>query len=1179
MVNNFKIVLAAVGILSASILFAQQANVDLTKGSATIPQENKAPSVLLLDPGCGFEMATKLQKAGFNVNAMSHPGLGGAPLKWDDVKKYNIIIAAGLGNSNADLTLSDKNKANIEVLNKFLSEGGGIFFIPVRGQVNSDIPAQKAFLEPIGITPLFDNIPVDPENSVNATAWKLDFAKTANIAKTPITDGVNNLWFPVNTRAGAQNHTTSFIADTNWTIAVKGEKSCSTQTITIEGVSKDKVMEGKIKSEVPIMAFRQIGKGRIVCFGITPQYLFFNIASTTLEGIVMGKGLKKIPSDGYKLIENSLKWLAEPSISETVLGGAPMNKTLLENPFKTKFGNSFVWDEKLKRPESPASNPGLIGARTKYSSGNGTVADWIAEAKENGLSFIVFLEEFSALSKENFDNLKKDCEKLTDAKFAAIPGFTIDDEIGNHYFYYGTTFAYPAKDLLSDDGKVFVSRDTAAMHGQTFDKGQLAATTLGYAYSTNGFKLTAGNYLFSKDASPFSPFFSSWDATGVITAENGKVVENALNDYLSLSDFGQSPLPIAIDLMTEPSQISKSPWKTVVRMDIKSERAIEGGHVEGVNKIAGYFDQWHGYPDNPTRIYITEGPEINNWSFVGPRDYGGDNKGDFIWQNLRWRVYGKASSETGLKKIEIFDGTELFRNFILSGEKEYEFSLELNHDKQHNLVMIVEDINGKKAVSGEQWDRNHRLEEAHCGDRMNQLSYGYSTNSEGYGITLGGNYNLATPYQRIYSGVVTPAGTFKNDPLLGAPAFDGGASGEAQFFPSMNLLSKEKGEISSPVVVEAFRKLATGDLNVGEGKYENHFTDKIAPLNVWHTLWKTEPAQDFTVARRQYFFNVDPDSPLAVYICEMKLTLKKDIPNNGIMAGFFNSADTKLWFLKGSDGSFFAGNWETNVKSQNRTIRVPFEAGAYAGLMDNSIASSGIFPLSNNLSAAISLPEKASRNLQFYIPADKSPQKAGDSADVSFILLGIPRITALTKNFPEKSNEVIEKFNRDFGLDGGKTGYTLNLLAGKLVSQRYILDVDGKQDDCLLGIIDGKLISSLPLRVSNLNDRWSAFLYDANLKKSRPVGVFENKAWAVIPVRGKVEIFLGHPVTVDNPDVIVQVAPTGENSWSIELHNPTDMALSIIPSLNAKFAPFSGKKITKGKVEVSAGKSIFLKVD
>ena len=228
--SNKKIfALMVIGILSISTLFAQQEKPILSG------HEKKAPSVLFIigHSGCGFEIASNLQKAGFKVNAIPYTGNENAPLKWDDVKKYNVLVIAGLECSKADFTLTDKNKTNIEILNRFLNEGGGIFYIPTGGQVNTMIPPQKAFLEPLGVNSLFDNLPVDPENSVKATAWKLEFAKTANIAATPLTAGVKNLWFPVNTRAGGQNHTTPFFVDSKWTMAVKGEKSCSTKRLPI----------------------------------------------------------------------------------------------------------------------------------------------------------------------------------------------------------------------------------------------------------------------------------------------------------------------------------------------------------------------------------------------------------------------------------------------------------------------------------------------------------------------------------------------------------------------------------------------------------------------------------------------------------------------------------------------------------------------------------------------------------------------------------------------------------------------------------------------------------------------------------------------------------------------------------------------------------------------------------
>ena len=62
-----------------------------------------------------------------------------------------------------------------------------------------------------------------------------------------------------------------------------------------------------------LVALKQAGKGRLVYLGITPEYLFGANATTTLEGIVLECGLQGVPSDGYRLVENALRWLAAPS--------------------------------------------------------------------------------------------------------------------------------------------------------------------------------------------------------------------------------------------------------------------------------------------------------------------------------------------------------------------------------------------------------------------------------------------------------------------------------------------------------------------------------------------------------------------------------------------------------------------------------------------------------------------------------------------------------------------------------------------------------------------------------------------------------------------------------------------------------------------------------------------------
>lgn len=1124
--------------------------------------------------GCGFELATRLQKEGFALNAMTHPALEGPALTWDRVKSYNVIVLAGLGLSNADYTLTDKNKANIEVLNRFLNEGGGILYIPYWGQMNTLLPPQEAFIKPYGLTPLFDEVVVDPDTSVRATSWKIDFANTTTAATdSPLTAEVTSFWYPVATRAGAQQHTTTFTCDANWTVVLRGGKGSSSRKLGFESFRIDNATTGTVATAVPLVASRQVGKGRLVCLGITPEYLFTNVGLTTLESIVFERGLRKQPSHGYTLVRNALKWLGEASAAAGSLGGAKMDAALTQNAYKPKTGGAWNWAKDNQPPAANPARPGIVGARTAYSSGKGTVTEWVAQAKAAGLSWIVFLEEFAAMTPANFAKLKEDCAKQTSGAFAAIPGFVIDDELGNHYFYFAPALPYPEKKCLSDDGKVFVSCDPELDPKNPRVKGQLAMTTLLYAYSYGSFKLTAGNYLFRQSAAPFAHFYSNWDATAVLTTKTGEVLEDATAEYLQLVDAGQGPTPLVLSVLTDPGQLAACPWRTVLRLPATGGSAV-GDELEGKDLVGAYWSQWHFYPDNPSRVYISSGPEIENWSFVGQRDYGGDNAGDFVWQNLRWLVHGKVKAAAGLKEVAVYDGPELFRRFLPEGKNEFEFTLDLAHDKQHNLVLVATDMKGGRAVSGEQWDRNHRLEEFNCSDRNNQLSYGYLIDSQGRGIMIGGNQPLATPNKRIDDRHISPAGTFKNDALLGAPAFDGGAGGEPPFFAPA-IINSEKGEVHPPGIAEARRLLHTGDVNIGEGLWTHNVTDGVRVANVWHSLWKTEPAKDFTGRKRNIFVNIDPDSPLAVFIWQQDIKLLRDIPNRGMLAGMFRTDEARLWAARGSDGTVISGAWEDSVRSQPRTVALPFGLGAYAALLDSPLGGAAVFPLSDGLELQLALPDRQHRNVSLYQPAARTPQKAGETGTVSFLLVGIPRATDYTRHLPAPSTEVVERFWRDFGLNpAGKPAYTLTAKAGTVTGQRYVLDIDGRTDGCFSGALQGKLVSTLPIAVAGLNDRWSALLYDRGLKKARPIGILEGKAWAAVPMRGAADLFVGHPVLADNAELFLQLTQTAEASWRLEIHNPTAKPVRATVRANPHFDPLQGKPFQQATLDVPAGTSV-----
>lgn len=1102
----------------------------------------------------GFELVERLHGASFSLNVMPSPGMNEAALSWDELKKYNVLILSGLGKSDANLTLSANNKINQELLLRFVSEGGGIFYIPNYYQMRVFVPPQEAFGQAISLLPHFAEIPFDPETSVKATPWKIDFAHTENIdLESPLCAGVKSFWYPVATRTGSASHTTICEPGKEWSILIRGSRTSHTRThpspfdLTTDVAT---LPEGRFKSEIPLAACRSYGKGRIVYFAVSREYLINSFGLTTLERIVFDGGLRGEPSGGYQFLSNSLAWLAEPSLQEGNLGGATTAPSLLVNPRKVKFCEPYPWPQQEATPAAIPSFDGLIGARTRYSSGKGTPEEWVSAARKAGLSYLVFLEEASSMRKEDFEKLRKDCQAITAGGFAAIPGLTFDDETGNHYFYFGNHFGWPDEKYLKRN--VLISYDPGPDPANPYQKGQLAGTAIGYTYTDNGFKLTAGNYLYRKSAAPVANWFGCVDASAVVTLENGKLVEDATAEYLKLIDAGQAALPLAVNIVDDPARIKQGLWKTVLRLPKAATNPIEEA-----SQIARYWDDWQFYPDSPTRVYVSDGPRIVNWSFTGPRDYVGENRGNFVWQNYRWKVWGTVQAENGLKEVAVYDGEELFRGFDPAGQKEFTFSLELTHDKQHNLVLTAIDSAGRKAISSEQIDRNHRLEEFNCTDRNNQLSYGYSINKAGEWVMTGGNQGLSTPNKKIHTHEISPAGTFKNDPVLGAPAFDGGVSSEPALFATLSL-QRENSEIQAPTACEAIRLFHTGDVNVGEGRYEHLFTDQINVYNVWHTMWKTEPATEFTAARRNYFFNIDPDSPLAVFLWRIRVDFKRDQKNSNLAVLKIDPREAALWACRSGENHFLCGTYEAEAHSRNRTIKVPMGRNSYLAALHSPMGGAAVFPLTDGLTAEWNLPSTGPMNL--ILSGESNPFLAGQSREVDLLLLGIPRATEATKSLPAPSTEVVERFQRDFGLDGGSGTYQVVANQGRINGRRYLLEIDGEEEACFSGTLSGDLISSLPVVVSGA-DGHSAFLYDRILKQARPLGVFENKAWAMVCLHGKQDLFIGHPVVVEQKSLTVQVTQTGDNSWSVEIHNPTDAPVTSKVRLNPNFDPFHGKTL------------------
>lgn len=270
--------------------------------------------------------------------------------------------------------------------------------------------------------------------------------------------------------------------------------------------------------------------------------------------------------------------------------------------------------------------------------------------------------------------------------------------------------------------------------------------------------------------------------------------------------------------------------------------------------------------------------------------------------------------------------------------------------------------------------------------------------------------------------------------------------------------------------------------------------------------------------------------------------------------------------IRGAKDGFWCGAFTFSKTPQ--PADVDFGINSYAAMFDSSSGGAAVYPMTPGLKGHLRM-DRTNSFFSMKLPAKLTPQKAGETLEFKMLYVGTPA----RKPHPLKNNSFFEKFYRQFGLDGGKGGYTLDIRAGEIIGQRYILKVDGSKEKCFSAKINGKLVARLPIAIENMNEKWSAYLYDGTMDKIRPLGILENTVWATVVVNGQ-QLFAGHPVIASNDELIIQVTQTGKNRWNVEVHNPTDKDISTDVRRNKYFLPFKGKK-DFGKITVKAGSSIY----
>lgn len=101
--------------------------------------------------------------------------------------------------------------------------------------------------------------------------------------------------------------------------------------------------------------------------------------------------------------------------------------------------------------------------------------EYAAAAAASGISFLAFLEPYTALTNASFSALLADCKSYSTPNLLLWAGWTIDTNIGDHYFGYGPKAELPPPALVDNTSRFIIQprdpkdpRNFTGMNGPSF---------------------------------------------------------------------------------------------------------------------------------------------------------------------------------------------------------------------------------------------------------------------------------------------------------------------------------------------------------------------------------------------------------------------------------------------------------------------------------------------------------------------------------------------------------------------------------------------------------------------------------------------------------------------------------------------------------------------------------------
>ncbi|MFH1920619.1 MAG: hypothetical protein ABIP48_12120, partial [Planctomycetota bacterium] len=595
----------------------------LLLSTARLPAGEPKPAVLFCSPQgvtygwVDLTYLAELHEKGFEVDYTETL----ADVTWERVKRYHVLVLYITPDAHRVTTRGEKSSPEevatfVELVDRYADLGGGVLLMPtecnMRKQAVADLTSRWGAKLPVGRIKETDP---DKLGVLHHASQRVPLAFTDQVAPSPVTEGVKQIWYPYSHAYNAQQ-TGPVAVDESWQVVVRASETAITEPVDLAKSTMPVLENAFIRPEgvkrPAIMAIREHGRGRIALINQWRQHSIGSGTRYIFDRQVLSKGVGDRPSHFGRLLENTFRWLAEPSLKNGALGGymalpgrlLPPNR----NPeVKEQYADRFwPYDAAALGTVTPPPNRklfrGLLGAKTSYSSGKGSVEEYAEAAVASGLDFLIFMDDFDKLTPESFDRLKDDCQKHSNEKIRLFAGFSIENNIGNRMFFYGPDPAWIPDYCLTGPGKnVLYIQEEDGKGGYTGYLTPFLDWVLGAYHVGKG---QVGYYDFA--GSPHGmrmPDLRLYAMAGVRYYREGRLVEDKTDDYLTTAQGTIPPAPASVNEVRSPDELAR---------EVASGHALLHAEARSLETLFGDALRWTHQYDGPN-VFMSDGPRILAW--------------------------------------------------------------------------------------------------------------------------------------------------------------------------------------------------------------------------------------------------------------------------------------------------------------------------------------------------------------------------------------------------------------------------------------------------------------------------------------------------------------------------------------------------------------------------------------